>query len=227
MSLQTIFSSLEEPQDIFKYINDWKPDDNEYFVCYKIMCEYGINIIINDIHGNELNRLFVNTYKNEKFSSKEFYISSSTYFGLSEKIYSNRTEYYICDNYYSNKLDDNLIRYIKLINKYLLEDTDLYGDELYNFIKSDKLIDFLPNTIFFNMPKNILICDSCNAQIVPLENKCDLCDRKMCETCQMNSYYSFHYCNECGTNYCYYYGLGNDYKCLKASGNCDECGCGI
>ena len=159
MSLQNIFSSLDEPQDIFEYINDLKPDNNnEYFVCYKIICEYGINVIINDIHGNELNRLFVNTFKNEEFSSKEFYISSSTYFGLSEKIYSNRTEYYICDNYYSNELDDNLIRYIKLINKYLLEDTDIYGNELYNFLKSDKIIDFLPNTIFVNIPKNALIC---------------------------------------------------------------------
>ena len=36
MSLQIIFGSLEEPKDIFKYINDWKPDDNEYFVCYKV-----------------------------------------------------------------------------------------------------------------------------------------------------------------------------------------------
>jgi len=172
-SLQIIFTSLEDPKDIFKYINDWKPDDNEYFVCYKIMCEYGIIVIINDINGNELNRLFVNTYKNEEFSSKEF-----------------------------------------------------YGDELYNFIKSDKLIDFLPNTIFVNIPKNALICDSCNAQIIPLENQCDFCDRKMCETCQMNSYYSFHYCNECGTNYCYYNGLGDDYKCLKAkySGRCWDCG---
>lgn len=79
---------------------------------------------------------------------------------------------------------------------------------------------------YINIPKKELICDSCNTQIIPLENKCDFCDRKMCETCQMNSYYSFHYCNECGTNYCYYNGLGNDYKCLKAkySGHCFDCG---
>jgi hypothetical protein len=51
-----------------------------------------------------------------------------------------------------------LIMYIKLINKYLLEDTDIYGNELYNFLKSDKIIDFLPNTIFVNIPKNALIC---------------------------------------------------------------------
>jgi hypothetical protein len=77
-----------------------------------------------------------------------------------------------------------------------------------------------------NQSKKELICDSCNTQIIPLENQCDFCDRKMCETCQMNSYYSFHYCNECGTNYCYYNGLGNDYKCLKAkySGGCWDCG---
>ena len=71
-----------------------------------------------------------------------------------------------------------------------------------------------------------LTCDSCDTQIIPLENRCDFCDKKMCETCQMNSYYSFHYCNECGTNYCYYNGLGDDYKCLKAkySGHCFDCG---
>jgi hypothetical protein len=84
----------------------------------------------------------------------------------------------------------------------------IYGDELYN------------------IPKKELICDSCNTQIISLENQCDFCDRKMCETCQMNSYYSFHYCNECGTNYCYYNGLGDDYKCLKAkySKGCSDCG---
>jgi hypothetical protein len=229
MCLQTIFKSLENEEDIFIYIHDWIPtDNNEYFVCYKIWCEYGVNIIISDIQGNKLNHLFVNDYKDETFSSKDFYISSSTYFGLSEKIYSNRTEYYICDNYYSNNLDDNLIMYIKLINKYLLEDTDLYGDELYNFIKSDKLIDFLPNTIFVNIPENALICDTCHSQIIPIDNQCDFCDRKMCENCKMNSYYSFHKCDKCETKYCYYDSLNADYRCLKipksCSSNCGNCG---
>jgi len=127
-----------------------------------------------------------------------------------------------CDS----KNKSELIELINLTTKLHNEDTDIYGDELYNFIKSDKLIDFLPNTIFVNIPKKELICNSCNAQIIALENQCDFCDRKMCETCQMNSYYSFHYCNECGTNYCYYNGLGDDYKCLKAkySGGCWDCG---
>ena len=46
MSLQTIYELLESPQDIFKYIPIYIPkDDNEYFVCYKIWCEYGVNMV--------------------------------------------------------------------------------------------------------------------------------------------------------------------------------------
>jgi len=220
--LQVFFRELEEPQSIFESIRDFLPGDQDsYIVCYKVKCESCTEIVINDIHGNVLNSMIVNYYKDDRFSSEDFYISSSTYFGLKEKIYSNRTEYYIGDKYYSSDLDSKLIIYINVINDYLLGNTDLY-----NFIKSDNTIDFLPEDTFINIPEDAFICDSCKCNIIETDNQCDFCDRKMCEECQSSSYYHFRKCEVCGVKYCYYDGLHCDYKCLKIGGgsNCENCG---
>jgi hypothetical protein len=201
--LQVFFRELEEPQSIFESIRDFLPSDQDhYLVCYKVKCESCTEIVINDIHGNVLNSMIVNYYKDDRFSSEDFYISSSTYFGLKEKIYSNRTEYYIGDKYYSADLDTKLIIYIKVINDYLLGNTDLY-----NFIKSDKTIDFLPEDTFINIPRDAFICDSCKCNIIETDNH-------------------FRKCEVCGVKYCYYDGLHSDYRCLKIGGssNCGNCG---
>ena len=159
--------------------------------------------------------MFINNYKDEQFSSKPYYISSCTHFGVDEKIFSNRTEYYICGNYYSSSLDDKLIIYIKLINKIILEDMD--SEELYNFIESDKKIAILPYDTFYNMPQNMLICGSCNSKIITVENQFDFCDKKLCDECQHSSDYSFHYCNTYETKWC-------DVDVKYRSGNCEKCG---
>ena len=98
--------------------------------------------------------------------------------------------------------------------------------ELYNFIKSDKTIDFLPEDTFINIPIDAFICDSCKCNIIETDNQCDFCDKKMCEECQSSSYYHFIKCEECGVKYCYYDGLNSDYRCLKIRGgsNCENCG---
>jgi hypothetical protein len=224
MELEDIFKNLDDKKDIFKYLLNFITTDNENCLIYKVMCEYGMTIIIADIDGTEFDKLFINMYKDEKFSSKDFYISSSTYFGLTEKIFSNRTEYYICNNYYSNELNENLIMYIKLINKHYLEDN---GEEMYDFIKSNKQIDFLPyNIVFSNIEEKLLICEKCKSQIIPVENICDFCNKKLCETCLSNSYYHFVECYTCSQRWCYYDGIYKDYKCEKAprNGSCLDCG---
>jgi len=147
MELEVIFTQLDDKKEIFKYLHNFTTDAENCLI-YKDMCEYGMVLIIADIYGTEIEKLFINMYKDEIFSSKEFYISSSSYFGLTEKIFSNRTEYYICNNYYSNKLDENLIMYIKLINKHYLNDN---GEEICDFIKSNKQIDFLQYNVFSNI----------------------------------------------------------------------------
>lgn len=218
--LQTIFPFLEDPHDILKYINE--PISKENIICYKISGEYGTTIFINDNYGNKLHYIFVNHYQDLRFSPKEFFISSSSLFGLTEHIFSNGTGYYICDNYYLNYLDDKLIMYTKLINEYLQD-----IEELCDFIRSDKELDFLPAFIFQGIPENALICGSCKSDIIPIDNQCDFCERKLCDNCQQSSDYSFCKCDACNTKYCYYNSKYVDHKCLKIKSNgngCIECG---
>lgn len=222
MSLQSTFQTLENPRDIFKYI---PKDRNNYFVCYKEKFEYGITISINDIYGNELNQMIVRYSKNNIFSSEDFYISSSTYFRLFEKISENKTEYYVNSKYYSESLNDKLIMYIKYINKCILKDIHLYGSFLCDFIKSDKVIDFLPSNMFINIQD--LICNSCNSQIISQGNKCDFCDKKMCDKCIEKSDYSFDSCSGCCIKWCCSNYDTKSYKCLKivkTGASCDICG---
>jgi hypothetical protein len=63
-------------------------------------------------------RFFVNLEENNKYTNKPFWISSFTVEGngLSEKIYSNRIEYFINNKYYSNQIDDKLDGLLKQIN---------------------------------------------------------------------------------------------------------------
>ena len=78
--------------------------------------------------------------------------------------------------------------------------------------------------ILYNLEKNKLICDSCLCKIVPLENICYYCDRKLCNYYLDNSYRHFVKCYTCNTQWCYYDGLYADYKCEKIGGysNCED-----
>lgn len=69
------------------------------------------------------------------------------------------------------------------------------------------------------------LCQQCLTPI-PLSNRCDFCNLRLCETCLDNSYYSFHHCDECEANWCYFDGKYNDYPCQMApsSSNCQYCG---
>jgi hypothetical protein len=120
---------------------------------YKEEGEYGTNITIYNINGDEYTKLFINNYCDEEIISKPYFISSCSYFGLDEQIFSNRTEYYICGKYYSNKINKKLESYIKLINKIILEDKA--DEELYNFIESEEVIIIFPHDILKNVPQNM------------------------------------------------------------------------
>lgn len=149
MSIEELFETLENPRDIFNHIHEWiSPANSEFYVCYKEKSEYRTYILISDILGEEVLHLFVNYEEDEELSTKPFYVSSCSYFGLTEKIFSNRTEYYINGTYYSSSIDDNLKKLIRLINQYLLENEFIHGEELSDFIESDMKIDLLSRNIF-------------------------------------------------------------------------------
>lgn len=224
MSIQELFETLENPLGIFNHIHEWiSPANSEFYVCYKEKSEYGTSILISDILGQEIVRLFVNYEEDEEFSTKPFYISSCSYFELTEKIFSNKTDYYINGQYYSSSIDSNLKKLIRLINQYLLENEFMYGEELSDSIESDVKIDLLSSNIFDDMPQNPTICDVCKVKFIEDGSECDFCNRKMCEDCQGNSYYHFVKCEDCGTKYCYYDGLHADYKCTESNGTSCDC----
>jgi hypothetical protein len=207
--------------NINDYLNNIKPNQ---FIIYKEYFNNNIIIIkIIDKCGDEISKLIIRNYKDERFSLNNYYISSFTHFGIDEKICNNKNEYYINENLYSDKLDENeiLINYIKIINQCVDE-----NEELTDFIKSDKNIDIINDDILYNLEKNKLICDSCLCKIVPQENICYYCDRKLCDYCLDNSYRHFVKCYTCNTQWCYYDGLHADYKCEKIGSysNCEDCG---
>ena len=147
-TIKNVFNDLDDKSDLFEHISHIIPlIKHDNLIAYKEENEYGTLIKIFNINGVELTKLFINNYKDERFSSNPYYyISSCTHFGLNEKIFSNRTEYYICDKYYSSSLDERLISYIKLVNHLILEEPT--NEELQNFIKSDEIITILQNNTF-------------------------------------------------------------------------------
>lgn len=78
------------------------------------------------------------------------------------------------------------------------------------------------------LPPDLLYCKRCYTTDMPSENYCHYCEDAMCEICLDLQYTkSFHKCDECKRQWCYYNGCGADYKCEKIgihSTNCDECG---
>ena len=171
--------------------------------------------------------MFVRDCADERFGPESFYISSCSYFGLTEKIHVSGVDYYLGDKYYSNALDDKLIKYIKLINQYLIDDSDIYGDGIYEFIQSGKMIDLLHSSMFEGIPNDDVICNTCYCKFIEDKNQCDFCDRRMCDECQQNSSYHFVRCDTCDTKHCYFDGPYINHKCLKSglrSGDCIDCG---
>jgi len=100
--------------------------------------------------------------------------------GLQEKIYSNRTEYFINKKYYTSDCDDdNLVSLIKLVNEIILN-----YDVMKDFIESD-----------------IFCCDQCSTLNIDPDNECDFCHIKLCDNCASGSDVSFHNCEECKTKW--------------------------
>lgn len=216
--LDKLFDHLDDKYDIFQELKQLCIK-NDFLVSYKEFSEYGVTIRIFNMNGEELTKILMSASDEKNL----YFITSFTYFGIEEKNYSNRTEYYICGNYYSSSINDKIKMYQNKINDVVFNEHSC--PELRDFIKSSKKIELLPLDTLYNLEENMLICNFCCSEIIPIENQCDFCDKKLCEKCCEENYYSFTECLICNTQWCYYNGLHIDYKCtkMKMSGNCEGC----
>jgi hypothetical protein len=129
------FKEIEDSEDIFQFT---KQDDyvDDVLYCIKEKGEYGISIRLFFSDGEEYMKVFVNL-ENNRYSSKHFWFSTFMVDGkgISEKIFSNKTEYYVNGNYYTNKINDHIEFIFKEINHYWIEER-LYP-RLLDFIEKD------------------------------------------------------------------------------------------
>lgn len=136
--IYSYFKQLDDPYDIF---NESSVDVQlgNCYISFKEECEYGISIIIFNNYGEKYISLFLKYDEHNIYTDKKYYISSFYYDGngLMEKIYSNRSEYFINDIYYSNKLDDKIDKIIKQLNELLIGYK--FYPKLLDFIQSDEI----------------------------------------------------------------------------------------
>lgn len=138
------FLKLENKWDILDYIKDNNiPMDDDKYLCYKIEGEYGITIEIVDSTLNKYLHLFLDTLGDENKITSFLYNNA---IGLFEKIYSNRTEYFINGEYYKNDLDEKLDEMQNKFTKSIL--IDKIFPKLYEFIIGDEEIVLFDTTEF-------------------------------------------------------------------------------
>ena len=123
-NIQCIFNELDDKYDIFNYIQDINIENN--YIAYKESNEYGTSCCVYTKEGIEKLNILYDSLK--RISS--FYFDKSL--GLHEKIYSNRTEYYINGCFYSCEIDFNIQKIQDNIN------SNMYKyPTLYSFIMND------------------------------------------------------------------------------------------
>jgi hypothetical protein len=126
--LKNIYYNLDDKIDIFKEIINEDIGDN--YICHSMLGEYGHSIRICDIRNTCIYNIFVSipmgditTFYNEIMQK-----------GIYEKIYSNRTEFFIDNVYHSNEFSDEIMNIVKTNTKMVMHDKKF--PNLYEFIMS-------------------------------------------------------------------------------------------
>jgi len=215
------FHELDDPHDIFK------EDLSEFFACiigFKQFSEYGTSIEFYTNNGEEHSKFFIVNETHESFPTEKFFISSfsENKQGLEEKIYSNRTEFFINGHYYGNKHNDKIDDIIKQINQLFIEEK--ISQTFYDFIKSDDTLLILPIDEFSSAYLNVVSCNICHT-LDDVET-CDFCENRYCEKCCPDEI-SFRDCSVCPAKWCYFDGKYADYYCsenTRRGGTCEYCG---
>ena len=133
MEMKNMMESYDDINDIFDELKDGDIGNN--YICYKESNEYGYSIKIYEQTGELIYNIFLCEDICDELQGKcitTFY-NNKTKKGLFEKIFSNRSEFYINDVFTSYDINNNMINNIIKINtKMILEDKKY--PELYNFI---------------------------------------------------------------------------------------------
>lgn len=141
LNIETIYEEYDDKRDILDITFVNVPSSyRNCFIAFKEDGEYGINITIFRINTKDIHSVFISNYSEKAFNEREYFISSSTFHRLNEKIFSNFTEYFFDNKFISYRYhaeDDNLI-----IN----EDVNIFTYKIKEFVNDDNT----DNEIFLN-----------------------------------------------------------------------------
>jgi hypothetical protein len=222
----------EDPYDIFKETYYDNQILNQY-IALKFKCEYGTSVEVYSVFQELYIKMFIVNGKSKYNTSGKdypFYVTSFTIggSGLSEKILSNRTEYYLNGHYCGTQMNDITEELMQKVNFQFHED-EIYPI-LLEFIKSGDNFRVIPRSEFveeIDLDIGIPSCLGCGKMVFDAKDDvCDFCDRCYCNECFPEEY-SFRRCDTCCKRWCYYDGKHIDYKCVKTefiSGECMDCG---
>lgn len=230
--IYSIFNELDDPKDIFNHINinNIPLEDGNILISYKEKCEYGTSLkIFHALLGKIIVNIFISNIEKYHITTFTFHnLDSDQVDGLSEKIYSNRTEYYF------NGVHQTDVDKVDIVIKYINNQFDQlkdYCEKLYNFLYSSDTFEILYLDDIDNLEENfyselvdVTICDICR-KFISKEDCCDFCDIKFCDNCIPDEI-SFHTCDTCHKTICYTNTKYTDYKCQKTrfNGSCIDCG---
>jgi len=102
-------------------------DTSDDYVCIGSRDKHGMNILIFDKHGN---KIYTICKRGNHITSLYGWVSG---IGLLEKIHPHRTEYWINDKYYGDKLDDHIKKRIERNTDIILKQK--MSKPLYRFIR--------------------------------------------------------------------------------------------
>ena len=140
--IKKIFHDIGDKNELFKYIIDEDIGDN--YICYNQISEYGHYIKICEKTGEEIYNLFLSDEIDDvECEYITTFWNNKTKKGLSEKIYSNRTEHYIDGKYHSTNFSDEIMILIRENTKMIMKDKKY--PSLYKFIS------LIPNDIHENI----------------------------------------------------------------------------
>ena len=131
--IKIIFDTLEQKSDLFFYIQEHNLKLKNNYIVYKYKDNNYIKIEIRNYKGES--KFIINIDTNKKLITSYYY---KNFIGLMEKIYVDKIEYYINEEFYSYSIDNKLVEIMQFITKSIF--IDKICADLYNFIVSDESI---------------------------------------------------------------------------------------
>lgn len=165
-----VFNKLDDKNDIFGYIKKRKFTNNNIYLCYKEIREYGIAINVYKFDGTRILHIFKSDttdwhnglyVRNNCITSLYNYTTKK---GISEHQYSNRTDYYI-NNIFCSPIYDNIDKFYDIIENIVEFNTNIISVKylkLFEFINSNNNIMFLDKQYLNDIDDTINIDNICS-----------------------------------------------------------------